>query len=243
MKNLILGTLFLTQFAYGTESSSFKTETNTSEPESLNQVEIKKDSSDQKTDDKFEIDSQELVNFKEEILNNKTHLDSASISIKMQNLFPKNVFALIINSQTDSKDSLKTLEQAYTNRNDLLTDIANEINKRNHKIRKEIERRKLLIKIFLIHFESIEHISVKSSDIINISDVSERYDTVQKQYNKLALFKTLLGREDLGVEAKPSDLSSVSKYLNKNEEVFPSKEFDVLVDQFNVFVKEIKGNQ
>ncbi|OUM62874.1 hypothetical protein PIROE2DRAFT_61615 [Piromyces sp. E2] len=93
---------------------------------------------------------------------------------------------------------------------------------RNEKIRveKEKELQALVYRVFTANpdnafIRSHSFISCNAQEIRDIEDLSTRRDRVEDIYNKVRLFSELLGREDLGVEAKPYDLKAVRSWLDR----------------------------
>lgn len=102
---------------------------------------------------------------------------------------------------------------------------------RNENIRLERERelQSQISRVFIANRAlKPERIMIRSAEINRMTDIFKKRAAVQAEYSKFELFSDLLRREDLGINAKQSDLTKISEYLN-NTKISPKPDQPTLI--------------
>ncbi|MBO7453803.1 MAG: hypothetical protein J6T91_00245 [Alphaproteobacteria bacterium] len=127
---------------------------------------------------------------------------------------------IITEVEKSYKDQKKNLAKAYDRQIAIMNDKINEFMALNVQLEKDKELLSLINGVYRSNpdnefIRSHSFISGNAQEIRGIGDLFVRRSRVEDIYNKVRLFSELLGREDLGVEAKPSDLEAIRVWLDR----------------------------
>lgn len=167
----------------------------------------------------------------EDILGKTQYMYGINAKSLIQNLELQHRMRLsYIASQYNEKR--ERMEEAHEQQKSLLQKMIDKATALNLKLKKEKELHECISRVFIAN-PSLrpEKITVKSAAINSMTDIFKKRDVVQNEYSKFEFFSGLLGREDLGVNAKQSDLTKISEYLN-NTKIGPRPNKPALIGNF-----------
>lgn len=115
-------------------------------------------------------------------------------------------------------EKLKCTEETGEQKEALLQEMIDELSELKLKLEKEKELHECISKVFIANPSlKPEKIMRGSAEINRMTDIFEKRDAVQAEYSKFESFSGLLGREDLGINAKQDDLTEVLEYMNSTK--------------------------
>ena len=136
---------------------------------------------------------------------------------------------LIRNLKKQQKDILESIAMQYNEKlkregetneqkESLLQKTIDELTALKSRLEKEKELHEHVSQVFIANPSlKPEEIMIRSAEINRMTDIFKKRAAVQAEYLKFQLFSGLLGREDLGINAKQDDLTKVSEYLNNTK--------------------------
>jgi len=176
---------------------------------------------------------EELNEIKKEIQQNSRNVSDTIEDIlgQTQYMYKVNVKSLVRELKLQYSNTLEhitlqynikeeKIREAYEAQKKILNNMINETTALNLKLEKKAELKSLINGIHRSNpdnqfLRSYSFIICNVQEIRGIDDILDRRSRVEDIFNKVSLFSSLFGREDLGVKAKTSDLEAIKLWLDR----------------------------